>query len=82
MGIQAGPPEYILILNTAELVVRRALSRPDASPFVAHCAIDEGHRPRFADGFKPCRFPIFRFYSPTEPYFDKTWKLEDIVAVR
>jgi hypothetical protein len=26
-------------------------------------------------------FPIFRFYGPTEPYFDKTWKLEDIVAV-
>jgi hypothetical protein len=26
-------------------------------------------------------FPIFRFYSPTAPYFDKTWKLEDIVAV-
>ena len=21
-------------------------------------------------------FPIFRFYSPTEAYFDKTWKLE------
>ncbi len=26
-------------------------------------------------------FPIFRFYGPAEPYFDKTWKLEDIVAV-
>ncbi len=26
-------------------------------------------------------FPIFRFYSPAEPFFDKTWKLEDIVAV-
>ena len=26
-------------------------------------------------------FPIFRFYSPTEAYFDKTWKLEDITAV-
>ena len=25
-------------------------------------------------------FPIFRFYSPTESYFDKTWKLEDITA--
>ena len=23
-------------------------------------------------------FPIFRFYSPTEAFFDKTWKLEDI----
>jgi hypothetical protein len=23
-------------------------------------------------------FPIFRFYSPTEAYFDKTWKLPDI----
>jgi hypothetical protein len=27
-------------------------------------------------------FPIFRFYSPTETFFDKTWKLEDIQAVR
>ena len=27
------------------------------------------------------RFPIFRFYSPAESFFDKTWKLEDIVAV-
>ena len=26
-------------------------------------------------------FPIFRFYSPTEPYFDKTWKLPDIEEV-
>jgi hypothetical protein len=24
-------------------------------------------------------FPIFRFYGPSEAYFDKTWKLEDIV---
>ena len=27
-------------------------------------------------------FPIFRFYGPAAPYFDKTWKLEDIVAVK
>lgn len=27
-------------------------------------------------------FPFFRLYSPTEAYFDQTWKLEDIVAVR
>ena len=27
-------------------------------------------------------FPIFRFYGPESPYFDKTWKLEDIVAVK
>ena len=27
-------------------------------------------------------FPIFRFYGPTEAYFDKTWKLEDIVVVK
>ena len=26
-------------------------------------------------------FPIFRFYGPEAPYFDKTWKLEDIVVV-
>ena len=25
-------------------------------------------------------FPIFRFYSPTEAFFDKTWKFEDITA--
>ena len=24
--------------------------------------------------------PIFRFYSPTKSYNDKTWKLEDITA--
>ena len=23
-------------------------------------------------------FPIFRFYGPLEPLFDKTWKLSDI----
>jgi hypothetical protein len=27
-------------------------------------------------------FPIFRFYSPTEALFDKTWKLEDIKAIK
>ncbi|MGA6930212.1 MAG: DUF1214 domain-containing protein, partial [Pseudolabrys sp.] len=27
-------------------------------------------------------FPIFRFYGPSAPYFDRTWKLEDIVAVK
>jgi hypothetical protein len=26
-------------------------------------------------------FPLFRFYSPDERYFDKTWQLEDVVAV-
>jgi hypothetical protein len=24
-------------------------------------------------------FPIFRFYGPLQPFFDKSWKLEDIV---
>lgn len=28
------------------------------------------------------RFPFFRLYGSTEPYFDQTWKLEDIVAVQ
>ena len=27
-------------------------------------------------------FPFFRFYGPTEAYYDQTWKLEDIVSVR
>jgi hypothetical protein len=27
-------------------------------------------------------FPYFRFYGPTEAYFDKTWQLPDIEAVR
>jgi hypothetical protein len=27
-------------------------------------------------------FPIFRFYGPLEPFFDKSWKLEDIVETR
>ena len=26
-------------------------------------------------------FPLFRFYGPAEEFFDKSWKLEDIVAV-
>lgn len=26
-------------------------------------------------------FPIFRFYGPTEHYFDKTWQLEDITTL-
>ena len=32
----------------------------------------------------PCKgwFPIFRFYGPAEAYFDKTWKLEDIVVLK
>ena len=27
-------------------------------------------------------FPIFRFYSPTEAYFDKSWKLADVEKVK
>ena len=27
-------------------------------------------------------FPIFRFYSPTEAYFDKSWQLPDIARIR
>ena len=27
-------------------------------------------------------FPMFRFYGPAEPFFDKTWKLEDLVEVK
>ena len=27
-------------------------------------------------------FPMFRFYGPGEPFFDKTWKLEDVIAVK
>ena len=27
-------------------------------------------------------FPMFRFYGPAEPFFDKTWKLEDLVDVK
>ena len=26
-------------------------------------------------------FPIFRFYGPTEAFFDKTWQLDDITAL-
>ncbi len=26
-------------------------------------------------------FPIFRFYGPLEPFYDKTWKLNDIVEL-
>ena len=27
-------------------------------------------------------FPFFRFYGPTEAFYDQTWKLDDIAAVR
>jgi hypothetical protein len=27
-------------------------------------------------------FPMFRFYGPKEAFFDKTWKLDDVVAVK
>jgi hypothetical protein len=27
-------------------------------------------------------FPYFRFYGPTETYFDKTWQLEDIEEIK
>ena len=27
-------------------------------------------------------FPLFRFYGPTQPYFDKTWQLADIEEVQ
>jgi hypothetical protein len=27
-------------------------------------------------------FPYFRFYAPSEAYFDKTWKLEDIEEIK
>lgn len=26
--------------------------------------------------------PIFRFYGPAEAFFDKTWQLEDVVAMK
>jgi hypothetical protein len=26
-------------------------------------------------------FPAFRFHSPTQAYFDKSWKLADIVKI-
>ncbi len=27
-------------------------------------------------------FPIFRFYSPAQPFFDKSWKFEDITPMQ
>jgi hypothetical protein len=27
-------------------------------------------------------FPMFRFYCPAEAFFNKTWQLEDVVAVK
>jgi hypothetical protein len=28
------------------------------------------------------RLPMFRFYGPEKPLFDKTWKLPDIEEIR
>jgi hypothetical protein len=27
-------------------------------------------------------FILFRFYGPLEPFFDKTWKPEDVVQMK
>ncbi len=27
-------------------------------------------------------FPFFRFYGPTEAFYDQTWTLDDVVAMR
>ena len=27
-------------------------------------------------------FPIFRFYGPLDPFYDKSWKLNDIEKVK
>ena len=50
---------------------------PSTSSFGPERAEGEGQLDQ--DGSGQGWFPIFRFYGPAEAFFDKTWKLEDIV---
>jgi hypothetical protein len=45
-------PEYIRTLNVAEFVIRRKLASADATPFLAHCELDDADRVRFLAAFK------------------------------
>ena len=44
--------DYIKELPLAELLIRRSLAAADATPFVAHCELDDAHKSRFSTSFK------------------------------
>lgn len=52
MSIALKTAGQINALITAELLIRRAIDREDASPFLAHCPITETDRARFAASLK------------------------------
>jgi hypothetical protein len=47
-------PDYIRNLQLAELLIRRKLALPDATPFLAHCTFENGQGEKFYRSF--CRF--------------------------
>jgi hypothetical protein len=52
MGTTVNVPEYIRALGVAEIVIRKKLALADATPFLAHCELDDADRTRFATSFK------------------------------
>jgi hypothetical protein len=45
-------PDYIRTLGVAELVIRRKQALAEATPFLAHCELEDSDRIRFATAFK------------------------------
>ncbi len=45
-------PDYIRTLGVAELVIRRKQALAEATPFLAHCELEDTDRIRFATAFK------------------------------
>src|SRR5271157_1676714 len=49
---QASVPDHIKELPLAELLIRRSIAAADATPFVAHCELDDARKSRFSTSFK------------------------------
>ncbi len=45
-------PEYIQVLEAAEFIIGRNVTRADATPFLAHCHLAEADSARFAASFR------------------------------
>jgi hypothetical protein len=52
MEVGANTPEYIRGLYAAELIIRRKIALSDATPFLAHCQLEEADSARFASRLK------------------------------
>ncbi len=49
---QPNPNQILHDLTTAEILLRNRLNKADATPFIAHCEVDEPDRVRFLSAFK------------------------------